>query len=167
MKRSSNSLTSLKSINSLSSINSLTPINSLQSIQSMNSINSLTKIFNNRDFQKYIANMEEDIIKVSNDYYYYTQKYDTKIDNIINRYDGKTNKLYIDLRNREYDYARLNKKIEYIIKDLQEYKYLCNNKVTHISITEDVANLKYILIFLYVYTSLVFAIIINYCVLSR
>lgn len=164
MKRSSNSLTSLKSINSLSSMNSLTPINSLTS---MNSINSLTKIFNNRDFQKYIANMEEDIIKVSNDYYFYTKKYDTKIDNIIDRYDGKTNKLYIDLRNREYDYARLNKKIEYIIKDLQEYKYLCNNKPIYISITEDVANLKYILIFLYIYTSLVFAIIINYCVLSR
>lgn len=152
MKRSSNSLTSLKSINSLTS---------------MNSINSLTKIFNNRDFQKYIANMEEDIIKVSNDYYYYTQKYDTKIDNIINRYDGKTNKLYIDLRNREYDYARLNKKIEYIIKDLHEYKYLCNNKPIYISVTEDVTNIKYILIFLYIYTSLVFAIIINYCVLSR
>jgi len=152
MKRSSNSLTSLKSINSLTS---------------MNSINSLTKIFNNRDFQKYIANMEEDIIKVSNDYYYYTQKYDTKIDNIINRYNGKTNKLYIDLRNREYDYARLNKKIEYIIKDLHEYKYLCNNKPIYISVTEDVTNIKYILIFLYIYTSLVFAIIINYCVLSR
>jgi hypothetical protein len=135
----------------------------------MNSINSLTKIFNNRDFQKYIANMEDDIIKVSNDYYYFNQKFDSKIDNIINRYDGKTNKLYIDLRNREYDYARLNKKIEYIIKELQEYKYqnLHNNKPIYISITEDVVNLKYILIFLYIYTSLVFAIIINYCVLSR
>lgn len=166
MKRSSNSLTSLKSINSLSSINSLTPINSLTS---MNSINSLTKIFNNRDFQKYIANMEEDIIKVSNDYYYYTQKFDSKIDNIINRYEGKTNKLYIDLRNREWDYERLNKKIENIIKELQEYKYqnLHNNKPIYISITEDVDNLKYLLIFLYIYTSLVFAIIINYCVLSR
>lgn len=166
MKRSSNSLTSLKSINSLSSINSLTPINSLPS---MTSINSLTKIFNNRDFQKYIANMEDDIIKVSNDYYYFNQKFDSKIDNIINRYEGKTNKLYIDLRNREWDYERLNKKIEYIIKELQEYKYqnLHNNKPIYISITEDVDNLKYLLIFLYIYTSLVFAIIINYCVLSR
>lgn len=161
MKRSSNSLTSLKSINSLSSIPSI------PSVTSMNSINSLTKIFNNRDFQKYIANMEEDIIKVSNDYYYFTQKFDSKIDNIINRYEGKTNKLYIDLRNREWDYERLDKKIEDIIEELQEYKYLHNNKQIYISITEDVTNLKYILIFLYVYTSLVFAIIINYCVLSR
>jgi hypothetical protein len=135
----------------------------------MTSINSLTKIFNNRDFQKYIANMEDDIIKVSNDYYYFNQKFDSKIDNIINRYEGKTNKLYIDLRNREWDYERLNKKIEYIIKELQEYKYqnLHNNKPIYISITEDVDNLKYLLIFLYIYTSLVFAIIINYCVLSR
>lgn len=166
MKRSSNSLTSLKSINSLSSINSLTPINSLPS---MNSINSLTKIFNNRDFQKYIANMEDDIIKVSNDYYYFNQKFDSKIDNLINRYEGKTNKLYIDLRNRELDYERLNKNIENIIKELQEYKYqnLHNNKPIYISITEDVDNLKYLLIFLYIYTSLVLAIIINYCVLSR
>jgi hypothetical protein len=135
----------------------------------MTSINSLTKIFNNRDFQKYIANMEDDIIKVSNDYYYFNQKFDSKIDNIINRYEGKTNKLYIDLRNRELDYERLNKKIENIIKELQEYKYqnLHNNKPIYISITEDVDNLKYLLIFLYIYTSLVFAIIINYCVLSR
>lgn len=160
MKRSSNSLTSLKSINSLTSINSL------QSINSLPSINSQTKIFNNRDFQKYIANMEEDIIKVSNDYYYFTQKYDTKIDNIINRYDGKTNKLFIDLRNRECDYARFNKKIESIINDLQEYKNN-NNKPIFISITKDFDNIRYLLIFLYIYTSLVFAIIINYCVLSR
>jgi hypothetical protein len=135
----------------------------------MNSINSLTKIFNNRDFQKYIANMEDDIIKVSNDYYYFNQKFDSKIDNLINRYEGKTNKLYIDLRNRELDYERLNKNIENIIKELQEYKYqnLHNNKPIYISITEDVDNLKYLLIFLYIYTSLVLAIIINYCVLSR
>jgi hypothetical protein len=131
---------------------------------SINSINSLTKIFNNRDFQKYIANMEEDIIKISNDYYYFTQKYDTKIDNIINRYDGKTNKLFIDLRNRECDYERFNKKIENIIKDLQEYKKLSNDKPVYISITKDVDDLKNILIFLYVYTSLVFAIIINYSI---
>jgi hypothetical protein len=131
---------------------------------SINSINSLTKIFNNRDFQKYIANMEEDIIKISNDYYYFTQKYDTKIDNIINRYDGKTNKLFIDLRNRECDYERFNKKIENIIKDLQEYKKFSNDKPVYISITKDVDDLKNILIFLYVYTSLVFAIIINYII---
>jgi len=146
MKHSSSSLTSFKLINS-------TP-----------PINSLTKIFNNRDFQKYIANMEEDIIKISNDYYYFTQKYDTKIDNIINRYDGKTNKLFIDLRNRECDYERFNKKIENIIKDLQEYKKLSNDKPVYISISKDVDDLKNILIFLYVYTSLVFAIIINYSI---
>jgi hypothetical protein len=111
--------------------------------------------------------MEDDIIKVSNDYYYFNQKFDSKIDNIMNRYEGKINNLFIDLRNREWDYERLDKKIGDIIEELQEYKYLHNNKQIYISITEDVTNLKYILIFLYVYTSLVFAIIINYCVLSR
>jgi hypothetical protein len=146
MKNSSSSLTSLKSINS-------TP-----------PINSLTNIFNNRDFQKYIANMEENIIKISNDYYYFTQKYDTKIDNIINRYDGKTNKLFIDLRNRDCDYERFNKKIENIIKDLQEYKNkkLYSEKLIYIFILKYDNDLKNILIFLYVYTSFVFALIINY-----
>jgi hypothetical protein len=146
MKYSSSSLTSLKSINS-------TP-----------PINSLTNIFNNRDFQKYIANMEENIIKISNDYYYFTQKYDTKIDNIINRYDGKANKLFIDLRNRDCDYKRFNKKIENIIKDLQEYKNkkLYSDKLIYIFILKYDNDLKNILIFLYVYTSFVFALIINY-----
>jgi hypothetical protein len=62
--------------------------------------------------------MEDDIAKVSNDYYHYTDKYDKKMLNIIHRFDSKTNKLYIDLRNRENDYRRLNKKVEYL------YNYL-------------------------------------------
>ena len=105
MKRSSNSFTSLTSIYS-------TP-----------SINSTTKMHNNRDLQKNIANMEEDIMKVSNDYYYFTEKYDKKINNIVNRYEGRTNKLYIDLRNRDCDYKTLNKKVDNIIKEFNEYKY--------------------------------------------
>lgn len=52
------------------SCNSLT---SLTSLASTSSINSHTKIYNNRDFKKYIINMEEDIIKVSNDYYYFAK----------------------------------------------------------------------------------------------
>ena len=72
--------------------------------------------------------------------------------------------LNIDLRNIECDYERFNKKIENIIKDLQEYKKLSNDKPVYISITKDVYDLKNILIFLYVYTSLVFAIIINYSI---
>ena len=88
--------------------------NSLTSLTSLTSINSRTKIFNNRDFQKYIANMEEDIIKISNDYYYYTDKYDKRLINIVDRFDSRTNKIYMDLRNRESDYRRLNKKVEYL-----------------------------------------------------
>lgn len=152
MKRSSNSFTSLTSIYS-------TP-----------SINSTTKMYNNRDLQKYIANMEEDIMKVSNDYYYLTEKYDKKINNIVNRYEGRTNKLYIDLRNRDCDYKTLNKKVDNIIKEFNEYKYqylLTINKPINISISYDDDNIKYILVSLYIYTSLVLSIIINYyCILK-
>jgi len=152
MKRSSNSFTSLTSI------------------YSSPSINSTTKMYNNRDLQKYIANMEEDIMKVSNDYYYLTEKYDKKINNIINRYEGRTNKLYIDLRNRDCDYKTLNKKVDNIIKEFNEYKYqylLTINKPINISISYDDDNIKYILVSLYIYTSLVLSIIINYyCILK-
>jgi len=152
MKRSSNSFTSLTSIYS-------TP-----------SINSTTKMYNNRDLQKNIANMEEDIMKVSNDYYYLTEKYDKKINNIVNRYEGRTNKLYIDLRNRDCDYKTLNKKVDNIIKEFNEYKYqylLTINKPINISISYDDDNIKYILVSLYIYTSLVLSIIINYyCILK-
>jgi hypothetical protein len=127
-------------------------------------------MYNNRDLQKYIANMEEDIMKVSNDYYYLTEKYDKKINNIINRYEGRTNKLYIDLRNRDCDYKTLNKKVDNIIKEFNEYKYqylLTINKPINISISYDDDNIKYILVSLYIYTSLVLSIIINYyCILK-
>jgi hypothetical protein len=43
-----------------------------------------------------------------------TEIYDKKINNIVNRYEGRTNKLYIDLRNREVDYIKLSKKIDSI-----------------------------------------------------
>jgi len=62
--------------------------------------------------------MEDDIAKVSNYFYHYIDKYDEKLLNIIHRFDSKTNKLYIDLRNRENDYRRLNKKVDYL------YNYL-------------------------------------------
>lgn len=58
--------------------------------------------------------MEEDIIKISNDYYYYTDRYDKRLINIVDRFDSRTNKLYMDLRNRENDYKRLNKKVDYL-----------------------------------------------------
>ena len=123
--------------------------NSLTSLTSLTSINSRTKIYNNRDFKKYIENLEEDIIKNSNDYYFLKENIDDKI-----------NKLYIDLRYRESDFIRLNNKIEYIIKDFNKYKYKINN---YISITNyDFKNTDnvflYIQIFLYSYTTLIFII---------
>ena len=129
--------------------------NSFGSLTSLTSINSQTKIFNTKDFQKYIANMEEDIIKVSNDYYYLRDRYDKKIDNIINRYEGRTNNLYIDLRRREGDYIILSKKIDNII----------NKKVDSCYINIDTKELdftyKNILIIIYIYTFFVIMMVIS------
>ena len=86
-------------------------INSSTSLKSLTSINSSgTKLFNvsNKDFQKYIASMEDDIMKVNNDYYYLNNKFDRKLTNIINRFDGRTNSLFIDIRNRESEYRKMN-----------------------------------------------------------
>ena len=128
MKRSNNSLTSLTSLTSI------------------NSINSRTKIYNNRDFQKYIENLEEDLIKISNDYYFLKENIDNKI-----------NKLYIDLRYRESDFIRLNNKIEYIIKDFNKYKI--NNYITNYDFKNTDNVFLYIQIFLYSYTTLIFIIL--------
>ena len=127
-------------------------LTSLTSMNSINSINSQTKIFNTRDFQKYIANMEEDIIKISNDYYYLRDRYDKKIDNIINRYEGRTNNLYIDLRRREWDYTRLSKKIDNINKTVDS----CYIDIKDIDYTY-----RNILIVLYCYTFFVIIIVIS------
>jgi hypothetical protein len=127
--------------------------NSLTSLTSLTSINSRTKIYNKRDFKKYIENIEEDLIKISNDYYFLKNK-------IINRYDNKINKLYIDLRYRESDFIRLNNKLEYIIKDFNKYKI--NNYISIINYdfkyTDNI--FLYIQIFLYSYTTLIFVILV-------
>lgn len=109
--------------------------------------------------------MEEDIIKVSNDYYYYRDKYDKRLINIIDRFDHKTNKLYIDLRNRESDYKRLNKKVEYL------YNYFTTNyndavinysiKNIDIDIVNDEYTYIYIRVILNVYTLFVVVMLIN------
>lgn len=136
--------------------------NSLTSLTSLTSINSRTKIYNNRDFQKYIENLEEDLIKISNDYYYLKKNINNKINKInkiIDRYNDKINKLYIDLRYRESDYIRLNNKIEYIIKDFNKYKINNYISITNYDFknTDDV--FLYIQIFLYSYTTLIFIIL--------
>ena len=70
--------------------------------------------------------MEDDIIKVSNDYYHYASRYEKKINNIINRYEERTNKLFIDLRYREAECRRLNNKLEYICKEVSKIKEYTN-----------------------------------------
>ena len=147
-------------------------LKSLTSLPSSTSINSITKINNNRDFQKYVADIEYDIIKVSNDYYYFTNKFNKKINNIINRYEGRTNSLFIDIRNRESDYRKMNIKIEKIINDLNECKKntcIYANKSSYMTIShdniKDIDNIyRNINIFMYIYTSFVLVMITNYCI---
>jgi len=149
-------------------------INSSTSLKSLTSINSSgAKLFNvsNKDFQKYIASMEDDIMKVNNDYYYLTNKFDRKLTNIINRFDGRTNSLFIDIRNRESEYRKMNINIENIIKDLNECKKntcICINKSNYMFISfnnKDIDSIyRNILIYLYIYTSFTIVIIINYCI---
>ena len=133
--------------------------NSLTSLTSLTSINSRTKIYNNRDFQKYIENLEEDLIKISNDYYYLKENIYNKINKIIDRYDNKTNKLYIDLRYRENDYIRLNNKIEFIIKDFNKYKIYNYISITNYNLKNTDNIFLCIQIFLYSYTFLIFIIL--------
>jgi hypothetical protein len=115
--------------------------------------------------------MEDDIMKVNNDYYYLTNKFDRKLTNIINRFDGRTNSLFIDIRNRESEYRKMNINIENIIKDLNECKKntcICVNKSNYMVISfnnKDIDSIyRIILIFLYLYTSFTIVIIINYCI---
>ena len=132
--------------------------------------------------------MEEDIIKVSNDYYYYADKYDKKINNIINRYEERTNKLFIDLRYREAECRRLNNKLEYICKEVSKIKeytnisyYICDasdanatsnsgvsgnsgkTRARYIAVIDTSDRLsKNIFVMLCIYTIFVFSMVITY-----
>jgi len=152
---------------------------SLTSLTSHSSINSQTKIFNTRDFKNYIANMEEDIIKVSNDYYHYADRYDKKINNIYNRYEERTNKLFIDLRYREAECKRLNNKLDYLFREFKMNKNITGNSsiycdpVVHgvhgvdgvhgVHVADASGGIeKYILCMLYMYTIFVISMVITY-----
>jgi len=123
------------------SLTSLTSLSSHISHNSNTSINSRTKIFNNTNIQQQIANIEDDIIKICNDYHYFTDKFDKKINNIVNRYEGRTNKLFIDLRHRETECKKLNIKIEHIWKELKNINN--TNNTTNIKDIKDTNNTKY------------------------
>lgn len=152
---------------------------SFTSLTSHSSINSQTKIFNTRDFKNYIANMEEDIIKVSNDYYHYADRYDKKINNLYNRYEERTNKLFIDLRYREAECKRLNNRLDYLFKEFKMNKNITGNSTIYCDPVDDGVHgvrrvdgvdcvdasggiEKYILCMLYMYTIFVISMVITY-----
>jgi hypothetical protein len=132
----------------------------------MSSINSRTKIYNTRDFNAYIANIEEDITNVYNNNYNLSVKYDRKIDNIINRYENRTNKLFIDLRRREIQHNKLSNKLDCIIEEMNGVNGDYYKHPTHISIMiSDIKDIdktyRYILQSLYAFTLFVIALIIT------
>lgn len=145
---------------------------SLTSTKSVDSLSSLTSSRSKSNSN--ISNIEEDITRISNDYYYYNDVFTKKINNVVDRYEERTNKLYINFMNIENDYKRLNAKIECITKDLQECKNMCianntdeqhivNNKYNIRDNIDKIENLcKYILVFLYIYTIWVICMIINF-----
>ena len=181
---------SISSLNSLTSTNSNSKLNntrhssssSLNSLTSTNSKSNTKQNFKimNDDFNELNSNFAEDIAKISNDYYY-TDVFNNKLNNIVDRYERRTNKLYVNAMNREDDYKRMNANIECITKDLQECKNTCianNAKIKYIDEQHIVNNTykydirdyidkietlcKYILIFLYIYTIWVICMIINF-----
>lgn len=141
--------------------------NSLTSMTSMSSINSRTKIYNTRDFHKYIANIEEDITNVINNIYKLSVKYDKKIDNIINRYEHRTNKLFMDLRRRESHHNKLSEKVSCIIETLKELDGdfdICDNTIAiHDAYSIDKIY-RNIMLCLWVYTLFVIGMIISTCI---
>lgn len=130
---------------SYDSFNSLTSV--ATSIASRSSINSRTKLYSNRDFQKYIATMEDDILRNSNHCY----TIDKKINNIVNRYENRTNQLFMDLRQRETEHKRLCNKMGYL---LNNDIYIDVNVVIE-------RHFRYMLVFLYAYTFVVLAMVWN------
>jgi hypothetical protein len=143
---------------------------SFTSLVSHSSINSHTKILNSKDFKNYIANIEDYIIKVSNDCYHFADKYDKKLYHIINRYDDRTNKLFIDLRYRDAECRRLNNKIDYISKEVSKIKEGSNNTIYICDITDIRKDIiesgdrisNNIFIILCIYTIYVLSLVITY-----
>jgi len=132
----------------------------------MSSINSRTKIYNTRDFHAYITNIEEDITNLYNNNYNISLKYDKKIDNIINRYEHRTNKLFMDLRHRERQHNKFSNKLDCIIEDIKRVDGYYNKPPTHIALMiSDIKDIDkiytYILHSLYAFTLFVITLIIT------
>jgi hypothetical protein len=96
--------------------------------------------------------MEDDILRNSNHCY----TIDKKINNIVNRYENRTNQLFMDLRQREIEHKRLCNKMGYIL----------NNDI-YIDVDDVDVNVvierhyRYMLVFLYAYTFVVLAMVWN------
>jgi len=123
--------------------------NSLTSLASHSSINSRTKLYSNRDFQKYIAMMEDDILRNTNHCY----KIDKKINNIVNRYENRTTQLFMDLRQRETEHKRL-------CNNIAKAAYSTTVQITNSDFKDIDKTYRYTMYALYVYTLFTIGIIV-------
>jgi len=97
--------------------------------------------------------MEDDILRNSNHCY----KIDKKINNIVNRYENRTNQLFMDLRRRETEHKRLCNKMGYL---LNNNIYIDVNDVNVVNVVIE-RHYRYMLVFLYAYTFVVLAMVWN------
>jgi uncharacterized protein YukE len=132
---------------SYDSFNSLTSV--ATSLASRSSINSQTKLYSNRDFQKYIATIEDDILRNSNHCY----TIDKKISNIVNRYENRTNMLFMDLRHRETEHKRLFNKVA-------KAAYSITVQITNSDLKDIDNTYRHTMYALYVYTLFTIGIIV-------
>jgi hypothetical protein len=120
--------------------------------------------------------MEEDIIRIANHYYYFSEKYDKKMNNIVNRYENRTNQLFMDLRHREVEYKRMRSKMDYyLLKNadvataatVATVATVASATDYKVSICEirDIGDIdtrfRYMLLLLYLYTFVVLAMVWN------
>jgi hypothetical protein len=114
--------------------------------------------------------MEEDIIRIANHYYYFSEKYDKKMNNIVNRYENRTNQLFMDLRHREVEYKRMRSKMDYyLLKNadvataatVATVASATDYKVSICDIGDIDTRFRYMLLLLYLYTFVVLAMVWN------
>jgi hypothetical protein len=114
--------------------------------------------------------MEEDMIRIANHYYYFSEKYDKKMNNIVNRYENRTNQLFMDLRHREAEYNRMCSKMDYyLLKNADAataataatVATVADYKVSICDIGDIDTRFRYMLLLLYLYTFVVLAMVWN------
>jgi hypothetical protein len=99
--------------------------------------------------------MEDDILRNSNHCY----TIDKKINNIVNRYENRTNQLFMDLRQREIEHKRLCNKVAKAAKEAKA-AYSTSVQITNSDLKDIDKTYRYTMYALYVYTLFTIGIIV-------